>query len=82
MPETAPLYVTRHAQVRWSQRISKGPLVKPKRIAVLAADAKPPTDDQWRVINRRRRAREDSRDHVRVLGSIVFVVVDDRVITV
>lgn len=71
--------VTKHAVERFAERVRRA---SPRLVAELAADARGPTDAEWRAIVSERRSRRTQREDVRVLGSIVFVFRGPAVVTV
>lgn len=69
------LRLTNHCIQRFQQRIN--PHATPHQIALLASDANPPTDEEWKAVHRCNRFHgkgRTTREQVRVLGTLVFVV--------
>ena len=83
--DPASLRLTNHAYKRFRERIN--PHGTYRMLANLASDARPPTDEEWKRIEMCARRvtlkplRMHGRDSMRVLGSLVFVIEDNAVIT-
>ena len=80
--EPTRLRLTAHAIQRFQQRINAH--ATPRQIAQLASDARPPTTDEWKAIHRGTRCHgkgRTPRQRVRVLGTLVFVLDQDVVVT-